>query len=78
MWTYDYRCIECDEISQFELPLGCLDEQVCPKCGSVARRVFQVFETPPKIGGGACSEKGFDGAGSCGQVDEMLGALAAI
>lgn len=78
MWTYDYRCTECDEISQFELPLGCLDDQTCPKCGAVAKRVFQVFETPPKIGGGACSEEGFDDSGSCDQVDKMLESLAAF
>lgn len=78
MPVYDYRCYECDAVSQFEMPLGSLDDQVCPECGGVAKRVFQIFETPPKIGGGACSQDGFDDGDSCSCTDSMLESLAAF
>ena len=55
MPIYDYRCVDCDVVSQFERPLGDLDDQFCPECGGVSKRVFQIFEKQPEIGGGACS-----------------------
>jgi hypothetical protein len=38
-----------------ERPLGHLDKERCPECDSFSSRVFEVFENPPEIGGGACS-----------------------
>lgn len=55
MPVYDYRCTSCDEVFQVEGPLGYLDEEVCPTCGGASKRIFQVFEKQPEIGGGACS-----------------------
>jgi putative FmdB family regulatory protein len=55
MPQYDFRCIACDEVFPLERPLGYLEDESCPFCGSVARRVFQVFEKQPELGGGACS-----------------------
>jgi putative FmdB family regulatory protein len=55
MPIYDYRCSDCDEVFQAERELGSMDELDCPLCGSVSRRVFTIFETPPSIGGGACA-----------------------
>jgi putative FmdB family regulatory protein len=57
---YDYRCLDCDNVFKVEKPLGSLDEEVCPACEGSARRVFQVFEEQPMIGGGACGTQ-------CGQ-----------
>lgn len=78
MYLYDYRCSKCEQVSQFLLPLGSLDDQTCPYCGAVAKRIFTVFETPPKIGGGACSEDGFGNSTSCHCMDETMESLAAI
>lgn len=58
MPRYDYRCTACDEVFPIERPLGYLDDELCPVCGEVAKRVFQVFEKQPRLGGGACSSEG--------------------
>ena len=58
MPIYDYRCTSCNLVFQVEKPLGCLDEEACRECGGVAKRVFQIFENPPEIGGGACATHG--------------------
>jgi len=61
MPKYDYRCTACDKVFQIERPLGYLDEEECLSCGGTSRRIFEVFEKQPEIGGGACSShKGFD------------------
>ena len=78
MYPYDYRCSECGEVSKFLLPLGSLDDQECPRCGAVAKRIFAVFETPPKLGGGSCSEGAPRGSEPCHCVDGAMESLAAV
>jgi len=55
MPVYDYRCRSCDYVFELERPLGYLDDEACPQCGSVSKRVFQVYEEQPELGGGSCS-----------------------
>lgn len=72
MPTYDYRCTACDEVFQVDRVLGYLDDEACPQCDAVSKRVFQVFEQQPEIGGGACSShKNIEGI-----VANMEGLLA--
>jgi len=55
MPNYDYRCTKCDEVFPIERDLGYLNDEECPHCKAVAKRIFVVFEKQPEIGGGACS-----------------------
>ena len=58
MPDYDFRCTACDNVFQVDRPLGYMDDEACPQCEAVAKRVFQIFEKHPEIGGGACSSHG--------------------
>ncbi|MDR2107950.1 MAG: zinc ribbon domain-containing protein [Coriobacteriales bacterium] len=57
MPNYDFRCTSCDTVFLLERPLGHCDDESCPHCGSVAKRVFQVFEKQPSLG---CDKGGCD------------------
>jgi hypothetical protein len=46
---------------EVDRPLGHLDKEACPHCKDESSRVFEVFEKPPEIGGGACSSHGGGG-----------------
>lgn len=53
--------------------------KACDMCeGRVARRIFTVFEMPPKLGGGSCSEGGPRGSEPCHCVDGAMESLAAV
>jgi len=71
MPNYDYRCVACDALSTHERPLGDLEDQECPQCGAVSKRVFQVFKKQPEIGGGACSSHGESG-GVIASLEDVL------
>ena len=40
MPTYDYRCTGCDELFEISRPMGASGDELCPTCGSPAKRVF--------------------------------------
>jgi len=58
---YSYHCNACDVTFEVDRPLGHLDKEACPHCKDESSRVFEVFEKPPEIGGGACSSHGGGG-----------------
>ena len=55
MPLYDFRCTACDNVFEVDRDLGYLDDENCPQCKAVSKRVFVIFEKQPEIGGGACS-----------------------
>jgi hypothetical protein len=41
-----------------EREFGYLDDEICPECGGVSKRIFEVFEKQPSMGcGSSCEEE---------------------
>ena len=45
MPTYDFKCIDCDEIYTYILPIDGNHSQECPKCGKPLRKKFTSVPT---------------------------------
>lgn len=43
MPVYEFQCLKCKEIFERIKPmLKCLEDDVCPECGSKAKKIFSV------------------------------------